>query len=100
LQRSVFSSQSSLLQRGSPVLPAVAVLWLQGTQRNRDSRKIVFDAMEFGRVESSALTRFERWCTETLPQAAELASRHSPDELAKAQMAEEPGRRAAADTAR
>jgi hypothetical protein len=43
------------------MLPATAVLAVQGNRRTADSRKLIADAMTSGRIASSSVGRFQSW---------------------------------------
>lgn len=51
-------------------LVAVALLLIQGIRREEDSRKIIADAITFGRIESPSIKRFEAWA-DSLPDRYE-----------------------------
>lgn len=46
------------------MLPATAVLAIQGNKRASDSRKLIADAMTSGRIESSSVGRFQQWASD------------------------------------
>jgi hypothetical protein len=50
------------------LLPAAAVLFFQGLQRDFDSKKIIADAMRIGRVPASSSVKFSQWVEEALPK--------------------------------
>ena len=41
--------------------PAGLILFVQGIQRNADSKRVIADAIQLGRIESSSLARFTNW---------------------------------------
>jgi len=57
------------------LLPAVASLFVQGVQKHLDSKKIIADASQVGRVQASSIEKFARWVDETLPTEMERGNR-------------------------
>jgi hypothetical protein len=51
-------------------LPAALVLFVQGIRRDSDSKKVIADAIQLGRVESSSLSGFAQW-VDALPDEIE-----------------------------
>ena len=64
----------------------VILLFVQGLQRESDSRKMVSDAIYFGRIESSSVKRYEAWVDNELP----VAINKRLDEFARVQETSDP----------
>jgi len=58
-------------------IPLVVLLLVQGMRREADSRKIIADAIAFGRIDSPSLKKFATWVTNSLPELLERAQ-HGP----------------------
>lgn len=49
------------------MIPIIVILFVQGVQRELDSKKSIADAIRIGRVSSSSVSKFSQWVDETLP---------------------------------
>ncbi|HWM62454.1 MAG TPA: hypothetical protein VNP96_00510 [Solirubrobacterales bacterium] len=64
---------TSLLWLG--LTPVIVVLFVQGIQKDLDSRKSIADAIWLGRIKSSSVAKFSTWVDEVLPAEIERIAR-------------------------